>query len=242
MKLLCVSDLHLDAVTAGVRRLDDIAEAVNETVEAAIDEKVDGYVFGGDLCDPDSGPAVFAVLEVAIAAALRLQAHEIRNLWIAGNHDVIEDGRGGTTLRPLRAISDKQGFVNVHESPGVARIGDGYVFTLPYPTRARAYSPADAARHIVEKATTSIFVGPHVVFGHLTVPSAEIGSETTEMARGKDVLYPLEELAPLKGAVLMNGHYHKRQRTSDGVYIPGSLERLRFDEEKNEPGWMIVEL
>ena len=40
---------------------------------------------------------------------------------------------------------------------------------------------------------------------------------------------------------MLNGHYHRMQEAG-GVRIPGSLVRLRFDEEHNDPGFLVLEV
>jgi DNA repair exonuclease SbcCD nuclease subunit len=44
----------------------------------------------------------------------------------------------------------------------------------------------------------------------------------------------------------MNGHYHRAQVHAGEhgvtVHIPGSLARLTFSEEKNAPGYMLLEV
>jgi hypothetical protein len=42
-------------------------------------------------------------------------------------------------------------------------------------------------------------------------------------------------------AVMMNGHYHERQNYR-GVQVPGSLVRLTHSEEKNDPGFLVLEV
>ena len=76
------------------------------------------------------------------------------------------------------------------------------------------------------------------------LPGIHPGSETEDMPRGREVLFPGEQT---RGAVArMNGHYHARQThgLGDGgpdVIIPGSLARLGFGEESNEPGFLLVD-
>ncbi|MFA4974900.1 MAG: hypothetical protein WC683_20040, partial [bacterium] len=80
-----------------------------------------------------------------------------------------------------------------------------------------------------------------VVAGHLCIEGAMLGSETTDMARGRSVEFPVAACSEAEANLLCNGHYHKRQ-TVRGVECPGSLVRLAFGEEHNEPRWLEVEL
>lgn len=233
MKLLVTSDWHLDWTTHGVDRFEELRAAVRETVDTAIRERVDLYLFLGDLCDPDSGSSVFRCVEVAIEAATRLAGNRIQSVWMAGNHDVIEDGSGRTTLAPLCGIHDTK--IHVSERPAALPFYGKVLITLPFAPTCRAYDP--------EKWVTSNIVGDprdKIVIGHLSVPGIIPGEETTEMPRGREVVFPV---AASEGVALrMNGHYHRRQVTPEGIHIPGSLARLTFGEEENNPGYLLVEV
>jgi DNA repair exonuclease SbcCD nuclease subunit len=257
MKILVTSDWHGDHVTHGVRRFAEISAAVDETVDVAIEEGCAGYVFAGDLCDPDIGSPSFRVVEMALKAALRLAAASIDSVWVAGNHDVIEDGSLDTTLSPLRALGPKNG-VHVFEEPGIATFRqlvdrDEYrnlaVVALPFTSTTRPYDPAEVVPKLLGNRNPSDVL----VVGHLHVAGVEPGEETTEMPRGRDVWLPLraigdwehDQLARGHGkrrATIANGHYHRQQRTEEGVWIPGSLARLTFCEERNSPGYLVLEV
>lgn len=246
MKLCVVSDAHLDWVTHGVRRFPEIAAAFDETIEAALDEGCSGYVFLGDLCDPDSGSCVFRVLEVAIRTALRLAACKIPSIWIAGNHDTIEDGTKDTSLSPLRALYGDRTPVHVFEEPGTCVLReavdrddhrDVWIAALPFTSASHPYDPASVSEKLLMgKDPRNV-----VVAGHLHVPGVEPGEETREMPRGREVWLPVDVLKP-RASVILNGHYHRQQKTESGVWIPGSLARLTFCEENNHPGYLIVEV
>jgi DNA repair exonuclease SbcCD nuclease subunit len=157
----------------------------------------------------------------------------IRNYWIAGNHDVVDDSLGRSTLSPLSVVA------RVCEVEPVL-IQDHAVdlLMLPYPPRTMRYDPA--AR--ISKLLAGREPGKKLFsFGHLVISGAEMGSESIDMARGSDVVYPISELTAGRVTLMFNGHYHKRQEVS-GVVMPGTLERLRFDEETNQPGWLVLDV
>jgi DNA repair exonuclease SbcCD nuclease subunit len=128
VKILATSDWHLDATTAGFDRFDDVSEAIEEAISVAVAERVDLFVFLGDLCDPDANRAPRCVAK-AIDVAQRLRNKMIPSRWLVGNLDVIEDGSGTSTLAPLAAAASAVGSVNgpewvrVVSSPGVEEIG-----------------------------------------------------------------------------------------------------------------------
>ena len=112
MILVGSSDWHGDQSTAGVDRFDDVSRAIDVSVQAAIDLKADAYLMCGDLTDPNTVRSHRAVAK-AIAVQCRLRNHGIVPIFVAGNHDVIEDGSGMTTMSPLAAT----GIGHVFEKP-----------------------------------------------------------------------------------------------------------------------------
>lgn len=63
------------------------------------------------------------------------------------------------------------------------------------------------------------------------------------MPRGRDVYYPVKALRKLKNQqLLVNGHYHRRMVTDDDIHVPGTLARLTFGEEDNQPSYSIYTL
>lgn len=246
MKILVTSDWHTDASTAGFSRSEDISQAIGETVEAAALEKVDLYLFLGDLCDPDSVKSHrAAALGVHTAATLWFK-HTIPSRWITGNHDVIEDGSGSHTIAGIAALAralgetEHSGEVGVIATPYVEsfRGRDFDILYLPFTPRSHAYNPEEW----VQKCGAGSNGRKVIVAGHLNIEGIEPGSETTEMPRGRDVFLPVAAIRKRwPNALILNGHYHRRQ-TFNGVVIPGSLERLTFGEEHNSPGFLIVEV
>lgn len=249
VKIIVTSDFHLDWTTAGVSRFEELSCAVHATVSRAIDEYAAAYLFLGDLCDPDSGSCVFRCIELVGRAIFRLRAAKITSVWIAGNHDVIEDGSGQTTLTPLRALdidhvsaNVSKGSVVVVERPSLVMLHDDArsvaLYALPYVATSHAYDPDAWLRD--KLASCSM---PAIVAGHMTeIVGARLGDETTEMPRGRGLPFPAS--ASQKDCVVarLNGHYHRQQVTEGGIHIPGSLARLTFGEETNTPGFFVMEV
>lgn len=266
MKILVTGDWHLDARTAGFDRFEDLRAAVDWTVELASREHVDLYVMLGDLCDPDTTRSHRAV-GIACETAAKLADLGIAQAWIAGNHDVIEDGTGSTTMAALAGWSRSQRF-----RPGVLRIPvtdkppnpkafdlelrmchvaeepihiprffgtTNDLMFLPFTARAKAYDPCA----FVKKTKLSPNCCKVLVFGHLNVIGADDGSEVEDFPRGREVVFPVDELLAKWGdkCLLFNGHYHRRQ-TVRGVRMPGALGRLGFGEVGNPAGVLLVEV
>jgi DNA repair exonuclease SbcCD nuclease subunit len=241
MRIIVCSDAHLDARTAGVERFDEIAESFRQAVWHAVEPvpHADLFVFCGDLCDPDDGRDVLRASAFAVEMATTLSANHVPSLWLAGNHDVVKDGQT-TTLEPLLYLGDGNVQVAVREPLLLQRGEHVDVLALPYsPT---AYDAEEAVRRAEERAREH--EARLVIFSHLMLPGMHLGSESGEMARGKDRNFPLKALNALRDApaLVVSGHYHRAQRTEDGIRVVGALARLTFGEETNAPGFLVVEL
>ncbi len=249
-RILNSSDWHVDVSTAGYRRWDDVTGAVRDTLDIAIDRKVDAYLFTGDYCDPDGGGDSFGYAHFMLDSAVYLADHGIKSYWMAGNHDVVESGNGFTTLSPLRALATSKkyiGIVHVFEEPCHYTLADGEtdILFLPFTSHDRSYDPGkfvlDAARRMKERGEAPKAC---IVAGHLNIKGIEIGSETTDFPRGRDVFFPqdaCEELAKMTEVLKVNGHYHRSQ-CFEGIHIPGAISRLTFGEESYAPGYNIIEI
>jgi DNA repair exonuclease SbcCD nuclease subunit len=255
MKIVVCSDVHLDWVTMGVSRFEEIANALYQTVTAARDNETGEpglYLFLGDLSNPDSGSAVFRCIEHVLKMAAILSQGGIESHWLAGNHDVIEDGSGHTTLWPLNGIGEGSGLarnVFVHEKPWRMLVPMAKprfnLIALPYTATSHPYDPADFLKRSFDDRL------PNLVIGHMTsIPGVTPGEETREMPRGRETVFPaaVVEQALADGYVVhcFNGHFHRRQsvRTEGGavIHIPGSLARLTAGEEDHEPSFFELEV
>lgn len=240
MKIVVVSDLHGDRSTLGMSRTPEVKKALNEAVEYAVEIEASAFLCLGDISNPDSGGAMFKAIDMCIEAAFVLADHEIRSVWIAGNHDVWEDGSGMTCLSPLAAIERSRGageWIYVAERPRVVDLSEEFaLLCLPFTPVSHNYNPrAVAIDTFVEHGHRKI-----ITAGHLMIAGVVPGEETTEMPRGRDVAFPIEETS--KSTMRLNGHYHHRQTTAEGIIIPGSLCRFTFADENHEPGYLSIEL
>jgi DNA repair exonuclease SbcCD nuclease subunit len=241
VKAVVFSDAHADHVTYGVRRKPDIERAILAVTAHAIKIKADVVFFLGDLSDPEDGPAVLQALELLMLAAHGLRQERIPFICIPGNHDVIEDGTGRTSLSPMRVLND--GSFYLCEQPEVLRLSKFNVFALPFTASSHGYHPA---KFIYESSWSD---APIFVIGHLMIPGVQPGEETKEMTRGREVLFPFDVVADLAKSfrvIVCNGHYHRRQtfRAPGGfdIHIPGSLARLTLGEERHDPGFLVLEV
>ena len=243
MKMLVTSDWHMDAKTMGVERFTEIQIAVRHTVDVAIERDIDLYVFLGDLMDPDCGSISYRIIRYVLSVIKRLSDVGIASLWVAGNHDVMHDGHGTTTLSPIGGVESS---LSSHLYPTDVRYAshpcEVIVHTrngeqtrcvaLPYPTDK---SKLNVYKDICEGA---------VVFSHLNLEGMIPGEESHEMARGQDHYLPLRDM-PTPRAIF-NGHYHKAQSYAlhgcPVVQIPGSLAKLTFGEQDHTPSFILAEV
>jgi DNA repair exonuclease SbcCD nuclease subunit len=247
MRIVLVSDAHLDARTSGIERFDEIRESFEQAVAFAVDDKARAnlFVFCGDLCDSDDGRDVLRAGAYVGDVALRLRSHGIPSLWLAGNHDVVYDGRT-TAIETLLAIESSRGsedyvpVVVASSGPKYGRIiGAGaVVLGLPY-----APDSYDAGAALLGAAA---FAREHrqrlLVFHHLMLPGMHPGSESAELARGKDRAFPLDAYREAKPLLTVGGHYHRHQKTPEGIVIVGALARLTHGEEDNTPGYVAIDV
>jgi len=236
MRILFFSDLHLDTVTAGVPRWDDLTGGLDKIYEAAVAERVDLVVFAGDWCDP--GTKASRCIWRAGYEAARYAGASIPTRWLVGNHDVIEDGHGSHVLLPLKAFDQHSVIDN---GPTFEHLDDAQFLWLPYTPRSHAYDPEEAIENYAKWVKKD--GRPLIIVGHLNLEGIGPGSETKDLPRGRDVFWPLDAIAEhMPRAILVGGHYHKPQQWR-GVNIIGSVERLTFGEEGDPvKGYMILEI
>ena len=254
MKLLITSDWHLDAVTAGIPRVGEFDLYLDQVVAASQEHDVDTIAVLGDYFDPGkmNGPEMTARL---MEAALKLSGAGAKLLiWIAGNHDVVESSGGWTTITPLK-LALEDGFARgtrhhhiVFERPKLAvfRLPGWALLALPYQARAAMIPEEMETALAAAKAERNLGV-PLIVLGHMTVPGAILGSESHEMARGRDMDLPMDQLADLSPVIVANGHYHKAQTVKGPgglrVVIPGSPHRFTFGERHDaDKGFVILDI
>jgi hypothetical protein len=232
-RVIVTSDWHLDKLTLGVSRFEDIVAAANEVVDYAIQsnrhDSRSVFVFAGDLCNPDT-PRCWRAVREATRMRARLVEGCVPSVWLTGNHDITEDGYGSHTLM---ALDDGHPLVHVVGRPMRLTLwGRLHLMCLPYvPASHGQYDP-------VKWLETEPPVDVALVVGHLMLEGIAVGSETKDMARGRDVFLPIDTIRRLyPNAKVVNGHYHEAQ-IYRGVYVPGALGRLTKGEVHNDPRFL----
>lgn len=259
MKLLAFSDVHLDAVTAGKSRREEVLTFLTNATVLVEKNDVDLVVFAGDAHDPGSFlDAMYAADLIRRFTAFPRLSKKPVFVAIAGNHDVVDTselvlGSPVTSLTPLRVAvtcvdTQLAERMFIFDRPFTRKLSAHVaVLALPYVSRAHSAVLAGWEAHAFKVAREYIAEGLKlIVVGHRVIPGARMSSESIEMARGQDQLFPVEEVEKLNPALVINGHYHARQVVTLGslsIQIPGSPVRFTFGEvDEIEKGVLLVEV
>lgn len=270
IKILHLSDIHIGSGFSHGRvnpetglntRLEDFVKTLGLCIDRAISEPVDLVLFGGDAF-PDATPAPF-VKEAFASQFRRLVDAQIPTVLLVGNHDQHSQGQGGASLGIYRTLGIP-GFIvgdQLETHRLQTRNGLVQVITLPWITRSglmartetEGLSLSDVNQLLVEKLTV-VLEGeirqldpeiPTVLLAHLMADQANLGAERY-LAVGKGFNIPVSMLARPCFDYVALGHVHKHQnlnKTNDPpVIYPGSIERVDFSEEKEEKGFVLLEL
>ncbi|MEM9087246.1 MAG: exonuclease subunit SbcD [Cyanobacteria bacterium P01_F01_bin.53] len=268
VKILHLSDIHmgggfshgrLNPETGLNTRLEDFTLALRRCVDSAIAQKVDLVLFGGDAF-PDATPPPY--IQQAFASEFcRLVEAKIPTVLLVGNHDQHTHGSGGASLCIYRTLG-VPGFI-VGDTLTTHRIdtngGPIQVITLPWLTRStlltrpetQGLSMGEVGELLLDKLRV-VLEGelrkldktiPTVLLAHLMTDTARYGAEQF-LAVGKGFTVPMAILARDCFDYIALGHVHKYQEVckSPLAIYPGSIERLGFSEEKEEKGYILLEV
>ncbi|XGB44089.1 MAG: exonuclease subunit SbcD [Nodosilinea sp. LVE1205-7] len=268
VKILHLSDIHLGSGLSYGRlnpetglntRLEDFIAALGQCIDRALAEPVDGVLFAGDAF-PDATPPPF--IQQALAQQFcRLSAAQIPTVLLVGNHDQHAQGQGGTSLSIYRTLG----------VPGVVvgdrlethrietRRGSLQVVTLPWLTRSTLLTRPDTEGlsmaqvhglllNRLEVALEAEIRGlnpqiPTVLLAHAMVDRATYGAERF-LAASRGFTIPMALLARPCFDYVALGHVHRYQVLCQQplMIYPGSIERVDFSEEKEEKGYLLVEV
>lgn len=270
IKILHLSDIHMGSgfshgrinPSTGINtRLEDFVNTLSTCIDRAISEAVDLVLFGGDAF-PDATPPPY-VQQAFASQFRRLVDAEIPTVLLVGNHDQHSQGQGGASLCIYRTLG-VPGFV-VGDAIATHRIqtvnGPVQVITLPWLTRStlltRPETEGLALAEVNELLTQRLDPVleaeirrldpevPTVLLAHLMADRANLGAERF-LAVGKGFTIPLSMLTRPCFDYVALGHVHRHQNLNPSndppVIYPGSIERVDFSEEKEDKGYVLVEL
>src|ERR687885_185163 len=270
IKILHLSDIHMGSgfshgrinpATGLNTRLEDFVNSLGKCIDRAIAEPVDLVLFGGDAF-PDATPPPY-VQEAFAAQFRRLVDADIPTVLLVGNHDQHSQGQGGASLCIYRTLG-VPGFV-VGDAIATHRLqtrnGLVQVITLPWLTRSTLLTRPETEGlalaevnelltqrldPVLEAEIRRLDPGvPTVLLAHLMADRANLGAERF-LAVGKGFTLPLSLLTKPCFDYVALGHVHRHQNLNKSndppVIYPGSIERVDFSEEKEDKGYVLVEL
>ncbi len=270
IKILHLADIHMGSgfthgrvnPETGINtRLEDFIKTLSLCIDRAIAEPVDLVLFGGDAF-PDATPPPY-VHEAFASQFRRLADAKIPTVLLVGNHDQHSQGNGGASLCIYRTLV-VPGFI-VGDRIDTHRIatanGEIQVITLPWLTRStlltrpetEGLSLGEVNQLLIERLQPVLEAEirrldpaiPTVLLGHLMADRANLGAERF-LAVGKGFTIPVSLLIRPELDYVALGHVHKHQNLNKSndppVIYPGSIERVDFSEEKEDKGYILVEI
>ncbi|HBQ99043.1 MAG TPA: hypothetical protein DD761_11080, partial [Cyanobacteria bacterium UBA11691] len=191
----------------------------------------------------------------------RLVEANIPTVLLVGNHDQHAQGKGGASLSIYQTLG-VPGFI-VGDRLALHQIttahGPIQVITLPWLTRSSLFtrpetqelSLSEINHQLIDRLRTALEAQirrlnrdlPTILLAHVMVDNAHYGAERF-LAVGKGFTIPLSILARPYFDYVALGHVHKHQILCEHppVVYPGSIERVDFSEEKEQKGYMLVEV
>ena len=270
VKILHLSDIHLGSgfshgkinPETGINtRLEDFVNSLRICIDRAIAEPVDLVLFGGDAF-PDATPAPY-VHEAFASQFRRLADADIPAILLVGNHDQHSQGSGGASLSIYRTLV-VPGFI-VGDTIATHRLstrsGDVQIITLPWLNRSTLLTRPETEGLALSEVNEMLLQKlepvleaeirrldpdiPTVLLAHLMADRASLGAEKF-LAVGKGFTIPMSMLIRPEFDYVALGHVHKHQNLNPSndppVVYPGSIERVDFGEEKEDKGYILLEV
>lgn len=269
IQIIHVSDIHLGSGESHGRlnpetglntRLEDFVAALKCAVDYALEQEVDVFLFSGDAYKNASPEPIYQKL---FARELkRLSESGIKTILVVGNHDQILRSTQSHSMSVFQSLQvagvltvDKPTFEVIDTKNGVFQlIGiphitrhnlltmDKYAgFTAAQIDDALIHHVSDMLASYYEELDPSI---PAVVTAHMSLDRAIAGIEE-ELLVGYTLTFPSDIFINERVDYVAMGHIHKQQvirKEKPAIVYAGSLERVDFGEEKEDKGFIHVEL
>ena len=270
VKVLHLSDIHMGSgfshgkinpETGLNTRLEDFMKSLSLCIDRAIDDSVDLVLFGGDAF-PDATPAPY-IHEAFASQFRRLADAKIPTILLVGNHDQHSQGNGGASLCIYRTLV-VPGFIVgdsikthlIHTKNGAVQ-----VITLPWLNKSvlltrpetEGLAGEEVDKLLIEKLQPIIEAEirrldpniPTILLGHLMADRATLGAEKF-LAVGKGFTIPVSFFIRPELDYVALGHVHKHQNLNKAnnppIVYPGSIDRVDFSEEKENKGYVMIDL
>lgn len=270
IKLLHFADAHIDMANYGRHdpktalpiRVVDYLHALDQIVDAAIEEKVDFVLFAGDAYK-DRNPQPTFQREWG-RRMMRLSAAKIPTLLLVGNHDVSPSTGRAHTLHEFETLA----VPHIHIADRIRLFTPNdlgvplQIISLPWVSRSMLMNReemhgknlneiltemedrvSDYIRDLIESADKTI---PLILTAHASIQGAKYGSERQVML-GHELVLSQSLVRHKKLDYVALGHIHKHQSLNDKdahppIIYPGSIERVDFGEIREKKGFVLADV
>ncbi len=269
IKTVHFSDLHfgsgerygsLNPETGLNRRFEDFIAALDKPINFAIDNKVDLAIFTGDTYKHATPEPIY---QREFAKRIKkLSLNEIPTILLVGNHDVLYriDGSDALDIYSTLQIEGVAVFNRIELKNIETKNGIIQVVSLPHITKSRLLA-REEYRNLNAKEQDELMIGkvkealkgclekldpslPAILLGHGTIETAQFGAEQ-DLSIGKVLSYPLSFFQTTQLDYVGFGHIHRHQILQEKtplILYAGSLERVDFGEEKEDKGFIYLEI
>jgi exonuclease SbcD len=269
LRILHFADAHIDIANYGRHdpvtglpvRVGDFLSALDQIVDAAIEQQVDLVIFAGDAYkDRNPQPTFQRAWGQRI---MRLSEAGIPTLMLVGNHDVAPAVGRAHTIEEFKTFH----IPHVHIADRLALYTPEMlgvpvqVITVPWITRAAVMTREESAgkslnevlmliEERVDEAIAALLDQttadtPVILAAHASVKGARYGSERAVML-GHELLLGGRAINDRRVDYVALGHIHKHQCLNVGAHppavYPGSIERIDFGEVREDKGFVMAEV
>jgi exonuclease SbcD len=270
IQVLHFADAHIDIAnygrfdpqTALPVRVMDFLHALDQIIEAAVDENVDLVIFAGDAYK-DRNPQPTFQREWG-QRLMRLSQAGIPTLLLVGNHDVSPAAGRAHTLQEFSTLD----VPHIHVADRIKlwtpdELGiPVQIISVPWVSRSKLMTREEAAGMSLdelliameERVTKAILDAtnaadpalPLILTAHASVQGAAYGSERGVML-GHELILGGRIIADQRLDYVALGHIHKHQSlrpkgSHPPVVYPGSIERIDFGEARERKGFVLAEI
>ncbi len=236
------ADLHLDKVfnlshsKRSVERRKDLQNRFKEVVDYAINENADLFLLAGDVYDkvnPTNNARSFFVEQMKLLAD-----EDIHVFLIAGNHDVPKmRSSTDTALDILESAGIGKFFSSTNELEEETITIDGTTVSI----LGKSYDTVDESGNPLDDVSVSSVSDVNILLIH-----GSFQEDSVPKPPESDSHQPIytSDINPFDYVAL--GHYHQHfvYTTSDDTMVgmPGTLERLSFNEADQEKGFLHLDI
>lgn len=230
LRAVFTADIHWGAYRNGPEidgingRLIDICDRIDEVIKYIQTNKIHHLFVLGDLFK-DRDPSAIFLLQLA-KLIMACQNHGIKLYIIPGNHDQPKLAQQISALTAFVPLLPSN--IQIISEPTVMSVEDVVLHIFPY-----MQSPQhEALAPFVQKAKAEDILLMHGIIEGCV--AGEFEYEITD-----DDAIPIKMISKFRAVIA--GDIHKQQHFKN-VWYPGSLERLTFNDEKDEKGFLDISI